>query len=63
LNFGNEEEIGKTMSPAMMPRTNIRSTKSEARNSKQIQMLKKPENFKQLQSGFTVLDFPVLRFI
>jgi len=57
LKFGNEYQIGKTMSPAMMPTTNIRSTKSEARNSKQFQMFKKPENFKQPQFGFRVLDF------
>jgi hypothetical protein len=37
--------------------TKSRSTKSEARNSKQIQMFKKTENFKQPQSGVGVLDF------
>jgi hypothetical protein len=37
--------------------------KFEIRNSKQIQMFKKTENSKQIQNGFSVLDFPSLGFI
>jgi len=62
------KDIGKTVTRAKPQRTNIRSTKSEARNSKQIQMFKKTENFKQRHqdSAFWIFfgfGFIWLRFV